>query len=282
MNNYPTDIDFFHLEHYYKSKEFREAIYPYVTRREIAFLPAKQITEEQHDNIPQIRNCQITNKTGITFLADFLKYTTRHRAFCWYMSLAQYRNGLPKAKLGWKYKDQRREELDQWYAKDNKGINQSMKDITYYEYVIDIDPPDHSKYSIEAMINTAQNLRDQLKKEGHTFFIVFSGMGFHFYIKDNQQEYSYIPHSPNEIYREMHRRASHYESQISEFIDCRLYDNRRLIKIPYSISIYGRLMYQSRPLSTPEELDTFELENYSFNHRRIKFDKPYIYQPPYT
>lgn len=261
-----SQSQFLQLHTYYTSFNTIVAMLPYVKNREIAFIPAKYDTKNK-----PIRACQAHKHQSLAFLGSYLQYSKKQKPYNWYVSVAHFNTPPPKQSLAWDNRHNRLLAIREW--------EQNFPDkIDYYNFIIDIDSPDHSEISMKACVDSTRAIRDYLIKEQLKFYIVFSGMGFHIYINDeNQDRENYDGYKLPNIYQRHMSYAEHLKSEFSELVDTKIYDTRRVIKLPYSVAIYEDVMYFCRPLHSEFELDYFKLENYIFDLDTCNYDKPYIY-----
>lgn len=259
-----TSEQFQDIETYYTRRETIDAMLPFVINREIAFIPAKF----DSDNKP-LRSCQAHKFESLLFLANYMRYVTKQRPYNWYVSLAKFNTPPPKVSLSYAMRFNRREQIREW----EKNLPEK---IDYYDLVIDVDAPDHTEVSIQSAVDSTKAIRDQLHKENAKFFIVFSGMGFHIYIKQEQNNQNYDGYTQPNIYQSHLKYAEYLKKTFSELIDTKIYDSRRVIKLPYSVAIYEHGLFFCRPIDNGE-LNNFDIEKYRFKLTNMNYRKPYIY-----
>jgi len=131
--------------------------------------------------------------------------------------------------------------------------------IESFDFFIDIDCKDISE--IEWALLSAKKLKKHLDKLKVPYYLRFSGCGFHFLIPDPKTG-SYDPKDSNSIYRQYALKAKELNEIISEFIDLKVYDSQRKIKLPYSLSLYDYGSYVCTPINTNNELFSFYIGNY--------------------
>lgn len=261
------DVYGYQIQRYYNENDFKFAILPYIKNRELGFLIHKGF-ETQTKNSHRMMRAH--NVQQLTFLNKLLNYSTRKIPFNWYMSVATYIEGIPKLSIAKEEKEQRKKICDNW-----KKIN--TQQIKQYDFIIDVDSPDHEH--INDAVASAIALRNRLLEENKKFFIIFSGCGFHFHIQTIQEKENYNPYDTENIYRKYLDMARIYHDEVSELIDLNIYDSRRVIKIPHSISIYPNHIFICKPIIYYDELEQFKLEDYTFNAKdSYEFQKPYIFQ----
>lgn len=170
-----------------------------------------------------------------------------------YTSVAKFQDGVPMLTLNLFNRD-----TSDW-------VNSCWKKVVAYDFFIDIDSPDHD--SMEFAKESALELMKMLDNMNCPYELRFSGMGFHFVIpyKFCPQGYHFNPYDDGNIYRYFSHIAHHLNKKISELIDTNIYDLRRLIKCPYSLSCYGHGTYVSVTFNKRDDLLHFKLEDYEVN-----------------
>ena len=133
--------------------------------------------------------------------------------------------------------------------------------------VIDIDSgdseeTDYAVYSVEI-------LKKLFDCNNTPYHLRFSGRGFHFVIPYKYFEHlnkSFNPHEDNNIYAYMSDIADILHDDLSEMIDTSVYDSRRVLKIPFSLSIYQNESFICSPI---KDLPNFKLSDYIFKNGMI-------------
>ena len=174
-----------------------------------------------------------------------------------YHSVAKYIVGIPNQTLN--FYDKSRSEVNQ----DWKG-GTHHKNIYTYDFVVDIDAPSHDYMDIA--LESAKKLHKFYMYHGIPHEIRFTGMGFHFIVPDcGGWTKDYSPDLLNSLYRQFTQLAILLHNNISEMIDLKIYDSRRVVKCPYTLSIYDDKAYLCWTFMT-----TLELVDFDYNLMEIK------------
>lgn len=170
-----------------------------------------------------------------------------------YYSLAEYKNGIPNQKFN-------------LAARDHTEWNENhYKEMIGYDYLIDIDATDH--FEMEHAKRSALNVASLLMDHDIPHEIRFSGCGFHIVVP----YYYFAPFNrsfehgnKDSIYYMYSLISRKLNKEMSEMIDIKINDARRLCKLPYSLALYNNKMFVCMPLSM-EKLKNFELYDYTPN-----------------
>ena len=213
----------------------------------IKYLFRRESALKMFDSMKMLRMLKIHNVQHI----DVYK-----RAFHWnknkwnvYYSLARYNSGIPNQTLNLLDRNDPEWKVNYW------------KEVVSHDLFIDIDASHHGE--IEYAKLTAINLAKRFKENNIPYEVRFSGCGFHViipyeYFKD--KNLSFNPKDEDNIYSYYTLIAKKLYMEVSDMIDYKLNDSRRLIKAPYSLALYRDYIYVCLPL-TDEELFDFKLEN---------------------
>lgn len=200
------------------------------------------------NNFITLRMLKIHNVQHIDFHLKAINWYKNKWNF--YYSLAEYENGIPNQKFNLRKRDNSDWKENHW------------KEMVAYDFLIDIDASDHSEIN-HAQIS-ALNVVERLSRHKIPFSIRFSGCGFHIvipysYFKD--KNYSFLHGSDDSIYPVYKSIAGIFNNEVSEMVDTKIYDHRRLIKVPYSLALYKDDIYVCMPISI-EKLKNFNLSDY--------------------
>lgn len=175
-----------------------------------------------------------------------------------YHSVALYKEGIPNQTLN--FCDKAKSEVNKFW-KDGEHI----ANIKRFDFVVDIDSPSHEDFNLAHQ--SAICLHDFFMYHGIPHEIRFTGMGFHFIIPDMGFTDDYSPSAKKNIYSEFVYVASLLHDNITEMIDLKIYDSRRVIKCPYSLSCYDEKDYfLCWPITSTEELKTFRLHRFKIEN----------------
>ena len=237
------------IKQWYNLNSVKFELIKFLYNREFALLVPRLIEDKN------IRKCSVrTLKVHSVQHLDFnLKCTdmfTKETPYCFYYSLANFKNGLPNQNLNFAKRDN-----TEW----NKNC---YKEIIGYDYLIDIDAPDFD--DLQFAYESAIDLKRIFDKLNVPYELRFSGMGFHFIIpyKYLPQDLTLNPHEKNNLYQFLTTLTSKLYKKYSELIDKSIYDSRRVCKIPYSLALYYNDAFVCSPFLSDEEFKNFKLYNY--------------------
>lgn len=210
------------------------------------------------DNPYKFRNLRAHNSYQLQYIAKFFSMMSHGRKpYNLYYSLARFKEGIPKRQPLLNQKDENCGEL--W-----KG--ECWKHMEAYDFVVDIDSPSHDDFYM--IREGAVSLAKWLKHTKVPFQLRFSGMGFHFVVPYEYFEhlgFSFEPFTENNIYVVFRKIAEQLKDMFSDFIDLKIYEHRRVLKIPYSLAVYPGVILKRQvlvclPLFSIDELEHFTLE----------------------
>jgi len=177
-----------------------------------------------------------------------------------YHSVAKYEQGIPNQSLNFKIKSESQINKD-W--KDGQHI----KEMVEYDLVIDIDALSHDDFNNAR--ESAVLLHNKFMFLGVPHEIRFTGMGFHFVCPTTDLMTEYIfdtvfgEHGDKSIFKACAKIGKYLYNNVSEMIDLKIYDSRRVIKCPYSLSIYDEKdAYICLPILSSDELKTSTLNSF--------------------
>lgn len=203
---------------YYKNKVILYLMMPYLKNREFALLPAKGT--EGHP----MRYLRAHNVQSIRYWMERMGIYKGKR-YSLYMSNAKYKNGVP-------YRDP---SIEKGYSDEWRKSH--WKSIESYDLVIDLD----SDGNLRECHKDMSYIRRFLNMVKCPHFVRFSGRGFHFIVPDSAfpKKKSYDPTEKGSVYDAYRQIASFMLENLSPLIDMSIYDSKRLIKVPYSLALYG-------------------------------------------
>ena len=148
-------------------------------------------------------------------------YRVEEKKINLYMSVAKY--DMQSASI----------EIERNTWKDNH-----WQHIEEYDFIIDVDKKEEATF--EAIQLSAEIVKEYLDIKGWRYLMKFSGRGFHFTIKYSnfESDLSFDPFSDKSIYSWYRALADQIKEHCSDLIDTAIYDSRRVIKIPDSITYY--------------------------------------------
>jgi hypothetical protein len=147
-----------------------------------------------------------------------------------YYSMARYYSGIPN-------QDFRQGKRDNtvW----NKSCYQEMES---YDFFLDVDA---HNCPLGFAYDSAKELKEFFDDYNVPYELRFSGNGFHFIIpykyfleQFNESDIFLNPKESPNIYQTYTKIAKYFNGTISSLIDWKIYDSRRICKIPYSLACY--------------------------------------------
>ena len=204
-----------------------------------------------------IRTLRVHSVQHLDFIYSRLKIFEDNKPYNYYYSLAKYQIGLP-------YQDMRD------LRRDNKDwILHHHKQMIIYDFVLDIDAGDEE--DIKYAYLSAKNIKTFLDLCDCPHEVRFSGRGFHFvipydYFLPHVIGISLNPKKPNNIYKYYYRIANYFSKHFSEMVDLKIYDSRRLLKIPYTLAIYEDNIFVCSPFFNRNDFYSFIPEQYKLNN----------------
>lgn len=252
LTGYMTGFNFLN---YYKDYKLQYYFIKYLKDREFCFLPSRI---DGTDDMMRRRNIRAHNIQSIQYWLNEWNLFKRDRLVNLYYSMAKYRNGIPRLY-----------ERGALIKKDGAEWNESsVNEITEYDCLIDVDAGTHAEMAYAK--ESAENVQLQLDILNIPYYLRFSGCGFHFIIPSYVFEgYSYLPSENNNVYKRMREFVKHIYDNVSEMIDLTVYDARRVVKLPMSISIYDNDAFVCTPI---HDLKNFNYHDVSIT--KFKYSSP--------
>jgi hypothetical protein len=231
---------------WYHNFPIQYALIRNLVKREMAFIaPEWQPKVHTYDNIRMQKAHSVQFLQGVLDYAIFNHKPNKLKNL--YYSLAKFKDkGIPL-----------RSELVDDNSKSDWKVNY-WQSIDQYDFVIDIDAPNHpdipEKVLIQSAFRSMQNISLYLTGLNCPHFVRFSGRGFHIFIPykkiaEGMNTVIFDPDSEINIYKEYRHIASFISSKFSDYVDLNIYDGRRIIKLPYSIAHYKRFSRVCYPLT---------------------------------
>lgn len=252
----------FEVMSWYFKPAIKFQLLPYFKGKEAALMIPKGFPHQERST----RMLRIGQVKDIDFLFNVTGFKSRRTLYNVFSSVATYKNGIPIVP----YRLSERQDLKSSWKKIH------IDNMKSYDLFIDIDG-EHDTF--EYTLKSAILIRDKLDEWLVPHRIRFSGKGFHFiipymYFEGATMKYpdliSFNPLDEWNIYWLYSSIATGLREQVSEMIDTSIYDARRLIKVPFSIAMYTEEFYICMPINTREELDDFDIRNYTLNHLKDK------------
>ena len=200
-----------------------------------------------------VRTLKAHNVQGLDFNLKAVNMFSKETPYCFYYSMAKYKNGLPTQILNFVTRD------------NSEWTKNHYKEMISYDYLIDIDAPDFN--DMQFAYNSASDIKDLFDKLNVPYELRFSGLGFHFIInyKYLPQDLTLNPHEENNLYQFLSNLTKLIFEECSEMVDKNIYDSRRLCKIPYSLALYKNDAFVCSPFLNDVEFNNFRLSNYNIN-----------------
>jgi len=185
-------------------------------------------------------------------LSQLLKSKLYKTPYNLYSSLATYKEGIPKFTPDlFKRKDL--PEFIEWKDKHYEHIHN-------YDWLIDIDAPNHNDMDIAH--TSLKRVIHRLNDWNIPYNVRFSGCGFHCVVPAwyvGMMRMSYNPHEKDSLYSRLYKATKFLYDEESEMVDYNLNDDRRLCRLPYSISHYYDRSLMCLPLNSRKEIQNFTL-----------------------
>lgn len=235
------------VKYYYNNWKFQYYILRYLYNREFAVLPSKI----ENNNARPVRNLRVHNIQHFQFMMKRLSMFEYGRIYNLYYSLAEFEGGIP-------YQDLTS------LKRDNEEWNKEhIGHIKAYDFVLDVDSGNHEKEEIDMCIYSAKSIKRFFDSVCCPYYIRFSGMGFHFIIPYRffPKIYSLNPNEKTNIYSLYRKIAKYIYDKYSEMVDYEIFDTRRIIKIPYSLSIYDSGIFVCKPVNNIDDFGLYKYEN---------------------
>jgi len=211
-------------------------------------VPSYQTKEFKHYNIRMLKCHSVQH---LSFLIRSLKMFEKEKNYNFYYTLAEYDGGIPNQSMD-------------LYQRDNSSWNQDHhKYMTSFDFMLDIDAGSFD--DMQWAYHSANTLRIALNRFNVPYELRFSGKGFHFIIPYryfSKLGKNFIPHDDNSIYKLYGKLAQYMYETYSEMIDTKIYDARRLCKVPYSLSLYENDIFVCHPFHSEDEFLKFEMDDY--------------------
>ncbi len=229
-----------HYPEWYQVSSVKFKIIKYTYRRETMFIG--------ESNGKAVRMLRIHNVQHLdTWLSQF--YIFEHkRKYNLYYSLARYKDGIPYGSLNLAKRD-----FEDWKERH-------WKEMESYDCLIDIDAGNSKELNFA--FYSAKAIRKLFNKCNVPYHVRFSGMGFHFlmpYKFFKEFNLSFDKEDENNVYDFHSNIAARLHQNYSEMIDTNIYDSRRVVKIPYSLALYGKDEYVCYPFDSDDEFNGFLL-----------------------
>lgn len=245
------------IESWYRRRDVKFAMLPYLQLREIGFIVGKGFPEQKASH----RHYACMNVQGFDIIRDYSRMERKKTHYNVYTTLATYRKEDLRFPNPESDDDTRKRFLEYW-----KSHHHSF--ITGYDLVFDIDGS-HEDFPFSK--------RSMLKVHAYLtaihcpHAIRFSGKGFHVIVPWKRIAGNvnpvFDPQEEGNIYALFSACARLLFTEASEMIDTSIYDSRRLLKCPWSLALYADCptMFVCKPLLTEEELRRCELEDFCWH-----------------
>ncbi len=237
-------------ENWYNNNRVKYAMMPFLKNRELAFITPSWARQGERNT----RTMRCHNIQSQRVLREWIGADRQETFYNYYYSLAEYKEGLPIVSLNM---DKRKEQTKEW-------IEVHHKTMSSYDFMIDIDGIGHDEENFEYTKESARLVKKFLDGINIPYYLRFSGNGFHFIIPYNYMtfQYSLNPHSEAKtIYQFYYLIAKKMYEEFTELIDYKIYDSRRVCKIPFSLALYEDNIYVCTPINSDLDFETFQLYN---------------------
>lgn len=255
---------------WYNRSDVKFKLIKYLYNREFAMLKSKF-----NNSAFSIRDLRVHNTQHLDFMLGRFKAFQKNRYYNLYYSLARYKEGIPKQDLS----------FDPETGKFNRDVsdwrNNFESQIIEYDFLLDIDAGVHKDMGFAH--DTVEYIIRDFNVYKVPYKLRFSGMGFHIIIpyKYFPKHLSFKSTEKDNIYKLYYNIAKKFSEYYSEQIDLTIYDSRRICKIPYSLSIYGKdKAFACMPFEDEKNFREFELRDYGFNDDNVvQFQDDVLFNP---
>lgn len=189
----------------------------------------------------------------LDWIYNYLHIFKLEKYYNFYYSLARYKYGIP-------YRDYNVENnnIKEWFKNHHK-------EMAAFDLLIDIDATSHK--DIDFAYESAKAVKKFFDKDNVSYELRFSGMGFHFIIPYGVlSSKSMLIRDEDNIYDDYKKIAVFLNKNISELIDLKIFDSRRLCKLPYSLSLYEDETYVCLPFKDNDDFNSFKLERFKLSN----------------
>lgn len=230
--------DYSPIKRWYSRLDVKYEMLKFTYNRETALLIPSFLQDKQID--VGVRTLRTHNTNHLDYVIKNKLMFEEEKRFNFYYSIAKYKNGIP-------------------YGVDREDWKKNHhKEMIGYDFFVDIDAGTHE--DIDFALESAELLKKLYDKFSVPYDIRYSGKGFHFIIPHNKIDYNiFEPYTEGNIYENFRVMAKRLQKLISEQIDAKIYDSRRICKIPYSLAIYEDDYFMCCPL---QDLQGFNHNNY--------------------
>jgi len=251
------------IKTWYSRSDVKFEIIKSLYKREFACLIPSWVTSQDIKRT-STRMLKCHNVQHFDYLINkSLRMFERNLPYNLYYSLARYQDGIPQQTANYSIRDN--SEFEQKHFEYMNG----------YDFLIDIDAGSHDDI-MEAHFST-EKIVEFFNKNNIPFELRFSGKGFHIVIpykyfdacfleKQRLGELSFNPKQEFNIYSVYSRIAKALQKKFSEMIDLKIYDSRRVCKIPFSLALYENEIYVCYPFETLEGFFSFDLQYFILGH----------------
>lgn len=232
------------IYNWYKNPAVKFELIKFLFNREFALLVPKHI-EDLDIKKRSVRTLKCHSVQHLDFNLNATKMFIKNTPYNFYYSIAKYEFGIPNQNLNFIDRD------------NSDWIKNHYKFIKSYDYFIDIDSGDFN--DLKYAYYSTKNIKKMFDKLNVPYELRFSGMGFHFIIPYQflPQNLSFNSAEDNNLYKFLFNLSTKISIEKSEMVDVNIYDNRRICKIPYSISLYENDGFVCTPFLNNEQFNKF-------------------------
>jgi hypothetical protein len=177
-----------------------------------------------------------------------------------YYSLAKYKEGIPNQSFNFAERDN-----SEWNKEGN------VLNMESYDFLIDIDAGSHE--DVMMAHESTRLIIDFFNTKNIPFELRFSGKGFHiiipyryFNISEAKEFLCFNPEEKKNVYALYSAIAKALSKEFSEMIDIKIYDSRRICKIPFSLACYENDVFVCYPFVNYCQFEEFKLNDFKLEN----------------
>lgn len=257
---------------WYKRPEVKFQMIKHTYNRETAFIMPNFIKERTYESSVRLMRIHNVSHLDIWLRARHVTVTPTGKnlnLYNIYTSLSCYKFGVPRSSLKLEMRKFDDWKMDHW------------KQIISYNMLIDIDAKSFDE--VDDAYNDAKKIKEYFDELNVSYYLHFSGCGFHFILPYSMFKHfnlSFNPKDSKNIYDFYKSIAKDMKEMLSGRIDLKVFDSRRVYKVPFTLSIYDGVLTMCRPFQNEKDFDSFTLEKMMpENQNNIREMTDFLFNP---